>query len=536
MDKKQLTYHEYDLDRSAVDEISTAVQEYLNTNETDGRSILKIRFTIEEILLRIMQESNAPVHVSIGMGKRFGRYLFIVRYSGPQLNPVESSGDEFSDTLLANMGVTPKWSYRKGTNTISLDLPYKAKRKAIVNVLIAAVLAVALGTLGRLLPAEARNQVDAALLTPMIGAFLGLLRIFGSLMIAFTVCSGVLGIGDMTTLGTMGRSVLLRFLGHTVLICALAMAASFPFLSGSFLGEAQNQAANWSEISKIVFDIFPSNVIDPFRDNNSMQIIVIALFIGIGLLVISEQGSHLRELVTEGTTLTQHIVSFICRYVPFLVFIMLLKQILTGDSKTILTLWKPFVLIVATNIILGIAGIVWTSVRLQYPVKRLVSKVTEPVMIAFSTASSMSALAFSMETCEKKLGVESGMLRFVYPFGTVVFKPGSIVFLAVSSCFYTSIYHVEVSVSWLIIALLTISILAVAMPPIPGAGTIIFTILFARLGIPAEALVLSTVLAMVTDYIDTGLSVLLLILEVARDALHLGRLEKDVLMADEKAA
>ena len=43
MDKKQLTYHEYDLDRSAVDEISTAVQEYLSTNETDGRSILKIR-------------------------------------------------------------------------------------------------------------------------------------------------------------------------------------------------------------------------------------------------------------------------------------------------------------------------------------------------------------------------------------------------------------------------------------------------------------------------------------------------------------
>ena len=45
---------------------------------------------------------------------------------------------------------------------------------------------------------------------------------------------------------------------------------------------------------------------------------------------------------------------------------------------------------------------------------------------------------------------------------------------------------------------------------------------------------LSTVLSMVTDYIDTGLSVLLLILEVVRDALHLNRLDKDVLMAEGK--
>ena len=536
MEKRRLTYHEYVLDRRTIDEISEAVQVYLENNETEGRSILKIRFTIEEILLRIMGESEETVHVSIGMGKRFGRHMFIMRYSGPQFDPVESSGDDFSDALLANLGVIPKWSYRKNTNIISLDLPYKAKRKAIVNVLIAVALAVVLGALGRLLPAEVRDQADAVLLTPTISAFLGILRIFGSLMIAFAVCSGVLGIGDVTTLGTMGRSVLLRFLSHSVLICALAMAASSPFLSESFLNGTQNQTANWGEIIKIIFDIFPTNIIDPFRDNNTMQIIVIALILGVGLLVIGEQSVRLREIVMEETALAQHIVSFFCRYVPFLVFIMLLRQILTGDSQIILTLWKPFVLIVVTNIVLGIAEIAWTSMRLRCPVKRLVSKVTEPVMIAFSTASSMSALAFSMETCEKKLGVESGMLRFIYPFGTVVFKPGSIVFLAVSSCFYTSVYHVEVSVSWLIIALLIISILATAMPPIPGAGTIIFTILFARLGIPAEALVLSTVLSMVTDYIDTGLSVLLLILEVTRDALRLGRLDKDVLMAEEKAA
>ena len=82
-------------------------------------------------------------------------------------------------------------------------------------------------------------------------------------------------------------------------------------------------------------------------------------------------------------------------------------------------------------------------------------------------------------------------------------------------------------------AVFPVTMLVIAMPPIPGAGMLVYTILFARLGIPAEALVLATALDVIADYVDTGFNVLLLTMQVACTGKALGAMDREVLTKQE---
>ena len=84
----------------------------------------------------------------------------------------------------------------------------------------------------------------------------------------------------------------------------------------------------------------------------------------------------------------------------------------------------------------------------------------------------------------------------------------------------------------MIAVIFTVTLLVIAMPPIPGAGLLVYTILFARLGIPAEALVLATAIGVAVDYCNTGFNVLLLILQIAHQGKSLDSMDREILMGE----
>ena len=62
------------------------------------------------------------------------------------------------------------------------------------------------------------------------------------------------------------------------------------------------------------------------------------------------------------------------------------------------------------------------------------------------------------------------------------------------------------------------SILAIAVPPVPGAMLTCYGILPAQLGIPSEALLLATALDIVMDFVFAGFITLHLLLEMILQA------------------
>lgn len=526
-----LIYTKYALDEAAVETVSAAVQAYLHELGTERRSVQRIRLTVEELLLNILDGCGRGAEVSVGLGKQAGRHVLRLRYEGASFDPTTPAENSWADDLMRSLGVYPAWSYKGRTNTLSLILAEKKKRGTIFNLAIAVAVATALGVLGRFLPEAVRQTLDEALLTPMANAFLALMRTFSGLLIAFTVCSGIIGVGDSATLGKLGKRILLRFLGVSFLGCAAAAAASVLILKLPLSAAGQGSAMQLSEFSSILFGILPGDPVGPFANGNTLQIMVISLLIGIGLLVIGERGGRLRALVGEGATLLQTVVTGITSLIPLFVLVMLLRQIWLGEASVLLSIWKPIVMSIAAGLLMTSALLLWTALRLRCRPLLLLRKILPPFLIAFSTASSMAALTLSMETCETKLGVERSTVSFAFPLGSVIFKPASITFFSIMICCCAQTFHVEIGVTWLLVAVITITLLVSALPPLPGAGIMAFTVLFTRLGIPVEAMILVAAADVVIDFFDTGFNVALLLLQLARNAEGLGRLDRSALEA-----
>ena len=529
-----LNYTAYTLDEVTIEEVSAYVQDYLSKQGVERRNIQRLRLTVEEMLLNVMHGCGKGIQVSIGIGKQFGRHVFNLRYNGEPFDPTQSDENTQGNEIMAALGYSPAWGYRGRTNTASLVLKERANRSTLFKILIAVIAAACLGILSGAIPEALRQEINEVLLTPVVNAFLGMMGTFAGLMIAFTICSGILGVGDSMTLGKLGKRIILRYVGVSFAVCTATVVLVIPFLRLNHSALNLGEGSQISQISKMIFDILPSNPVSPFQAGNTLQIIVIAIFIGVGLLSIGERGSRVRALVIEGTALTQHIVAFICGFVPLLVFVMLLRQIWAGEIQVFLGIWKPLVMIFVTEVIL--AAVLWmaTAIRLKCSPMMLLKKILPPFIIAFTTASSMSAMTLSMETCKKKLGVENTTASLMYPLGTVVYMPASIISFAAIACSFAEIYQVGINPGWFIMAVITVTLLVIAMPPIPGAGLMVYTILFARLGIPADALILAAAIDVIVDFCNTGFNVLLLILQIAGEAGSMGRLDRGILMDDDR--
>ena len=336
--------------------------------------------------------------------------------------------------------------------------------------------------------------------------------------------------GDSVTLGRIGKSILLKFIGISFAVNIATVIFVMPFLNLNFSAGAGSRLSQMSSISQMLFNILPSDIIEPFRAGNALQIIVIAILIGCGLLAIGERGNRIRSLTDELSVLMQNIVSSICSLIPVFVFVMLLRQIWSGNAMTMLTVIKPLLLTIIAVPVLG--AILWiiSSLRLKCPPMVLLKKVLPTFIVAFTTASSISALPLSMETCEKKLGVNRSTVSFIYPLGSVIYMPASIVYFSVLVCALAEIYQIEISLSWLLMAIVTITLLVIALPPVPGAAILAYTVLFAALGIPAEALILATTADVVIDFLDTGFNVMLLMFRLACEAKSLNFLDRETLL------
>ena len=523
-----MDWRQYELKDETIDEISKWLQDTCDQIGVEKREKHRVRLAIEDLLAKIGQHSETTVSVQAGIGKQYGKWIFSLQYGGEAFDPAGYDDDDWSERIKQNLGVTPVWSYRRNRNTITYTIKERARHGMTFYILIAVVLAIVLGILGRTIPGDIRTGIDTVLLLPITNAFMGLMNTFAGLMIAFAICSGILGMGDPSTLQRIGK----KFLGNIILLTALssifAYVVTIPFVG---VAVSNSKGATLSEVatlSEMLFAILPSDPVSPFLNKNTMQIIIISLFLGIGLLLIGEQGNHLRNLIDQGTKLFSELMGIICRMIPLYVFTALLRQIWNDDITAYLQAWKPVVLSVCLIALFVVLMLLFTAWQIHCPVPLLFRKIMPAFLAAFSTASSIAAFGPSMESGEK-LGIDKSFMRFAYPIGSVMYMPAAAIFLSVFTVFFADEYGIGINVSWLITAVMIVSLLSIAVPPLPGAGLMIFSTLFAQLGIPAEALVLATLMYIPLDYAVAGGDIAALLSELTREAEQMKILDREKL-------
>jgi Na+/H+-dicarboxylate symporter len=119
----------------------------------------------------------------------------------------------------------------------------------------------------------------------------------------------------------------------------------------------------------------------------------------------------------------------------------------------------------------------------------LLKHIKEPVLLAFSTASSEAAMPKTIESLER-FGCGNRIVSFVLPLGYSFNLDGSMMYMTFATVFIAQAYGIQMSVGDQITMLLILLITSKGMAGIPRASLVVIAGMLAYFKIPVEGLLL----------------------------------------------
>jgi Na+/H+-dicarboxylate symporter len=279
----------------------------------------------------------------------------------------------------------------------------------------------------------------------------------------------------------------------------------------------------------MLLGIFPANSIEPFATGNTLQIIFMAIVVGIALIYLDRQTSSIAKAIDQVNVLVQFLMQFITKLVPYVIFLVVLSMIWSGNLTVLVTAWKLFVALVSAMLLIGAVFVVVTCVRMKVSPVVLIRKNTPTFLMSLTTASSAAAFGTLVDTCNNRFGIDESVVRFGVPLGMVIQKPISAAFFLLLLFFFATQYEISCSLGWICAAVFVSAVVAIAAPPVPGGAAVAFSALFAPMGIPAEALAIALAIDVAADFFVTAFQMSALQLSLVNISARMGIIEGDIL-------
>lgn len=523
----QITEYKTQLRGTDIDAIARHIEQFLTEQELPRRDVLRLRLTMEELLLRIRDVRGRNTECVLALGTRLGRPRIRLSYAGEAFDPTvkfrESDGEAWSEQLLASLGVLPAWSWRRGVNRLVLHPPRKPVNR-FAQLSIAIVLAVLLGLACSAADASWLDSVSTLVLTPLSDAFLGAMGTFVGLMIFFSVVCGICGIGDTSGFERIGRVVLRRFIGLTLLWSAIGGIVLSTLSYSLHFGPAVTGDAVMDTVLRQIYSIIPRDPVSPFLNGDSRQILFLAFLCGAVLLSLGDQAGRLRETAIQCNLLLTSIMERICGLIPLFVFITLLLQFRKHSLSGVLRMWKPLVVyLLGSTVILSIK-LLLTCLKLGVDFRMLFRIIKPAYLLALSTASPAAVFGMTMDNCENKLGISHKLVLVSLPIGNILCAPMDTLCFSAVALYLAETSGIPVDAEWIVTLILFNAVLCLTLPPIPGAYLTCFGILLAQLGLPMEGLAVMAVLNVFLDSLGTASENAYLHMELAMQAKKLALL------------
>jgi Na+/H+-dicarboxylate symporter len=237
-------------------------------------------------------------------------------------------------------------------------------------------------------------------------------------------------------------------------------------------------------------------------NNEILQIVIFSVFFGAGAASFGEKASVVIDWVEQVSHVMLKVTGYVMALAPIAVFAAMASIVTTQGLGVLLVYGKfmgEFYLgIVMLWGLLAFAGFVFLGPRIL----RLVNLIKEPIMLAFSTASSEAAYPKTLEQLER-FGASKKITSFVLPLGYSFNLDGSMMYCTFAVLFIAQAYKIELELSQQITMLLILMVTSKGMAGVPRASLVVIAATLATFNIPEAGLLL---IMGIDQFLDMGRS------------------------------
>lgn len=346
---------------------------------------------------------------------------------------------------------------------------------------------------------------------PLGDLFIRLIRMVVVPLVVATIIAGAAGISDTSKLGRVAVKVLLIY----AITTAIAVATGLIFAAGIHPGVGLDLSTEGLKAKDVMppplvqtlLNIVPINPMEAMAKGSMLQIIFFAVMFGFALSGLGERGKPVLRFFEIVGDVMIRVTGTVMRFAPIGVFGLIAYTVSRHGLQVLLPLGKLILSsFFATTFFVVVILLPMVRFMAKIPVKKFVTDIFEPWLVAFTTCSSAAALPANLNAT-RRLGATKAIASFSIPLGNTINMNGTAIYMGVCSIFAAEVYGLPLTMTDQITIVLMGVLAAVGTAGVPGAGLIMTTIVFTQIGIPLEAVALIAGIDRILDMIRTSINV-----------------------------
>ena len=393
-----------------------------------------------------------------------------------------------------------------------------------VQIIAALIIGLVLGLIARQLGGDPKTDPNGLVTTlGTIGSsYISVLKAAVVPLIFTAVVSSIANLREVTNAARLAWNTLLWF-AITSLIAVtvgIGLGVLFQFQAGS-VETAEEYTGKTGDWWAFLIGLFPSNFLGLSASTkaaesgalstsvsfNVLQILVIAIVVGIAALKVGKAADPFLKLNGSALAVIQKVLWWIIRLAPIGTVGLIGTAVATYGWTTIGSLGKFTV-----AIYVGLALIMFVV----YPVlikthglsiKQYFSGVWPAVQLAFVSRSSIGTLPLTQRVTERNLGVPRAYASFAVPLGATTKMDGcAAIYPAVAAVFVAQFFGIELNLSQYLLIVL-VSVLGSAATAGTTGGVVMLTLTLSTIGLPLAGVGLLLAVDPIVDMGRTALNV-----------------------------
>ena len=315
--------------------------------------------------------------------------------------------------------------------------------------------------------------------------FISTVKLFINPIIFLTITLGIVQMGDLKKVGTLGAKALLYF----------EVVTTFALLIGVIVaniikpGQGVTTVGVKGDISKYTQSAANFSWLKFLQDNSTLQVLIAAIIFGIVLSKFSGKKNVVEKLQIASKYLFKGL-HYVMKFAPIGAFGGMAYTIAKFGIKTLLPLAKLMGTVYATMAIF-VCVVLWAILRMyNISIFKFLGYIKEELLIVLGTSSSEAALPNLMEKLER-LGCSKSVVGLVVPTGYSFNLDGTTIYLSMSVIFLAQVFNVQLEVSQMLTIIGILMVTSKGAAGVTGSGFIVLaSTLTAVKVIPIEGLAL----------------------------------------------
>jgi DAACS family dicarboxylate/amino acid:cation (Na+ or H+) symporter len=349
-------------------------------------------------------------------------------------------------------------------------------------------------------------MVTTSVTGPIGQIFLGLLFMLVLPLLFSAIVVGVAEMGDLGSLGRVGWKTLLM----TVVISSIAVLIGLGMVNWLRPGDGVDQAlaqqllTQYAEsargivenapervdLSKFFLDLVPRNVFAAAAENQILPFMVFAVFFGVGLVMVRSKATDQLQLAIVGLfEVMMRLLTLVIKLAPLAIACLMF-------NLAALFGWDLLVRLAA---FVGVAvGAMAIHMFIVYPLVVMIfggknplaffQQVRDPMLVAFSTASSNATLPISLRAAETELKLPRKISRFVLTVGATANQNGTALFEGVTVLFLAQFFGIDLSLQQQVVVMLVCILGGIGTAGVPAGSLPVIAMILVMVGIPPEGI------------------------------------------------